>query len=261
MSETEPTAPRGMSRTAPPAPPPHSADTIRVVENMLDKQAPDPELIARHMAPEAVAARAAREAQQRADDWAGLSRYRADNASVRGPDLVMIGDSGTEIWGLAMPDMFSASVINRGISGQTSPQILLRFMADVVDLQPRRVHILCGTNDIAGNTGPSVPEDYQRNIRAMCDLAAANGIEVLLGSLTPATTIFWQPESQPLEWVPHLNAWLRDFARTRGHHYLDYHSVLHDGEGGLREDYSADGVHVTSSAYRAMYEILAPYLG
>ena len=168
---------------------------IRLVETLLDKRPVDPELQARLSDPGAQAARLEREARERADDWAGLSRYRAANASVRRPELVMIGDSLTEIWQLAIPEMFGAAIANRGIAGQTSPQILRRFMQDVVDLEPRAVHILCGTNDIAGNTGPNLPQDYQRNIRAMVQLAAANGIDVLLGSIPPAASIFWQPDA------------------------------------------------------------------
>lgn len=239
-----------------PLPPIEPNDDIRhIVGAGLDKVEPDPEIKARFYAPEAVAARAERDAQRRTEDWAALSRYRQANKSVSNPDTVFIGDSLTEIWSLAIPEMFDEKTINRGISGQTSPQILLRFMADVVDLKPRRVHILCGGNDIAGNTGPNLPEDYKRNIRAMADIAEANGIKVMLASITPATEIFWQPESDPLKWGPALTVWLRDFASERGFTFVDYHSALTNEHGGLQDRYSADGVHVTRLAYQEMRAI------
>jgi lysophospholipase L1-like esterase len=241
-----------MCRTPLPPPPARPPESIAMIQALLDRQPVD----TAWMTPELVAERTAREAQARARDWPELARYRAANAGIPAPDLVMIGDSLTEIWGLATPDLFGPSIVNRGIGGQTSPQILLRFMPDVVDLNPRRVHILCGTNDIAGNTGPSVPEDFQRNIRAMADIAQANGIGVLLASIPPAASMFWQPAAEPGEWIPTLNAWLRAFAASRGFAYLDYHSALTDGAGALQDHYSADGVHVTRAAYRVMRDIL-----
>jgi lysophospholipase L1-like esterase len=244
-----------MSRTPQPPLLP-DPDAVLVVQAMLDKRQPDPALAERFFAPEAMATRTARADAYRARDWPALARYRAANEAAGNSELVMIGDSLTEIWGHALPGMFGGTVANRGISGQTSGQILLRFHADVIELKPKRVHILCGTNDIAGNTGPNLPEDYQRNIRAMADLAAANGIEVLIASLTPAATVFWSPAARPLEWIPTLNDWLRSFAAERGLRFVDYHSALTDGTGGLRDEFSADGVHVTRSAYRVMQSVL-----
>lgn len=249
--------PRVMGRTPLATPPPPEPDAIRLVETLLDKLPLPADLQARLTDTGAMAERREREALQRLDDWPALARYRIPNAGIRDPELVMIGDSITEIWQLAMPDMFGDKIVNRGIAGQTSPQILLRFMADVVDLRPRRVHILCGTNDIAGNTGPNLPEDYQRNIRAMVDLALQSGIEPLLASIPPAAAIFWQPEARPLEWIPHLNDWLRGFCEARSLRYVDYHAALTDGTGALQDAYSADGVHATRAAYRVMADILA----
>jgi len=249
---------KGMSETPLPAPPPPDADVLRMIDLMLDQQPVPPDLAER--CARASVARAAETEQYRQDDWPGLGRYRRANAEVRNPDLVMIGDSITEIWGHALPDMFDETIVNRGISGQTSAQILLRFVPDVVELRPKRVHILCGTNDIAGNTGPNVPRDFQANIRAMADLATANDIEVLIGSIPPAAQIFWQPDSEPRKWVPFLNDWLRDFCTQRGLGYVDYHSILTNGEAGLRADYSADGVHVTRLAYREMQRLLGIHL-
>jgi lysophospholipase L1-like esterase len=248
--------PRAMNHTPLPTPPAPDAETLTLVDAMLEKRPIDPALYARHSAPEAIASREAAMTRRLADDWAGLARYRAANADVRDPALVMIGDSLTEIWGRALPGMFGERILNRGIAGQTSQQILLRFMSDVVDLRPERVHILCGTNDVAGNTGPTVPEDFQRNIRAMAHLAEANRIDVLLGSVPPAAAIFWSPDARPLEWIPRLNGWLKDFAIRGGHRFIDYYAALDDGQGALKESYSADGVHVTRLAYRLMTDML-----
>ncbi|MDH7639095.1 GDSL-type esterase/lipase family protein [Sphingomonas oryzagri] len=255
MSDTS--LPHAMGNTPLPTLPSPEPDAIRLIQAMLDQRPLPADLQARLADTAAMAERREREAVQRLNDWPALARYRAANAAVRNPDVVMIGDSITEIWQIAMPEMFGGAIVNRGIAGQTSPQILLRFMADVVDLRPRRVHILCGTNDIAGNTGPTVPEDYQRNVRAMADLAMRNGIEPLLASIPPASAIFWQPDARPLEWIPHLNDWLRTFCATRSLRYVDYHAALTDGAGALQERFSADGVHVTRSAYRVMARLLA----
>lgn len=246
-----------MSDTPAPAPPPHDADTLAMVEAMLDGRPPPDEVLARFGTPEATAERTARAARRRERDWSDLGRYREANAGVEAPELVMIGDSLTEIWGLATPDLFGNRVVNRGISGQTSPQVLLRFIADVVELKPRAVHILCGGNDIAGNTGPNTPEDYQRNIRAMVDLATFGGIRVLLGSITPVLgTIAWSPEAQPGRFIPRLNAWLRAFAAERGTTFIDYHAALEDGAGQLQARYSGDGAHLTRPAYLVMRDML-----
>jgi lysophospholipase L1-like esterase len=253
--------PRAMSSEPLPPPPPPDADVLAFVTMALDKHI-DPEILGRLIAPETVAANGARDAERRANDWPALARYRAANAAIATPpEMVMIGDSITEIWGLAEPGLFDGTVLNRGISGQTSAQILLRFYPDVVALRPRQVHILCGTNDIAGNTGPNVPEDYQRNICAMLDLAGANGIEVLLASVTPAAAIMWSAEARPREWVPQLNEWLRDLAAKRGARFVDYHAVLNDGNDGLRDEYSSDGVHVTRAAYSVMRSLLESVRG
>lgn len=251
--------PRAMGHaTLPPVP--RDADQMHIIAAMLDGRVVDAAVQARYFAAEAVAARAATAKARQADDWPDLARYRDANRAAGRPDLIMIGDSLTEIWALAMPELFGDRIVNRGIAGQTSAQIMLRFMADVVDLAPARVHILCGTNDVAGNGGPTTPDDYRRNIRAMVDLATANGIAVLLATIPPAAAIFWSPEARPLEWIPHLNGWLRDFAQVRALEIVDYHAVLDDGAGGLRPGYSADGVHVTREAYRAMAAILTPML-
>jgi lysophospholipase L1-like esterase len=248
--------PRAMSDQPLPAPEPPNTDMMTLVTMALEKKF-DPDLLARFANPEAMAAAAHRESEQRATDWPALARYRAANASrTETPELIMIGDSITEIWQVADPGLFSGTVLNRGISGQTSAQILLRFYPDVVDLQPRRVHILCGTNDVAGNSGPNTPDDYKRNIRTLVDLAQANGVEVLLGSVTPAATIFWSADAQPLHYIPLLNAWLRRLAAERELRFIDYYAALADDAGALRDEYSSDGVHVTRAGYRVMRALL-----
>ena len=252
MSSQEAQIDHIMSATPLPPPPPHDAATLAFVDAVLDKTV-DLSALAAMVTPETVAARAKQIETQRALDWAGLSRYRAENATTTPPDLVMLGDSLTEIWSRATPDLFNERIVNRGIAGQTSGQILLRFYADVVALKPRRVHVLCGTNDVAGNTGPNVPEDYQRNIMAMADLARANGIDMLVASLTPTSEkILWSATAEPLIWIPYLNDWLRRFSASRALHFVDYFSELSDARGRLREEFSGDGVHLSRAGYHVM---------
>src|ERR1700733_13876212 len=138
-------------------------------------------------------------------------------------------------------------VVDRGISGQTSPQMLVRFYQDVVALHPLAVHIMAGTNDVAGNTGPSSPDDFKNNIRAMVDLATANHIRVVLASILPAERFSWRPEIQPVEQIRQLNSWLLQF--TVQHHliYADYYSSLTTSSSAFRPELSNDGVHPNSA--------------
>jgi lysophospholipase L1-like esterase len=197
-------------------------------------------------------AKAARDAA----DWAGLCRYRRDNdaivASGRRPRAVFYGDSITENWPLGDPDLFGRDVVGRGIGGQTSAQMLVRFRSDVIDLKPRVVQILAGTNDIAGNKGPTSERDYQNNIMAMVELARAHRIKVVLASIPPAARFFWRPEVAPGPEIARLNAWLRDYARREGLAYVDYHAVLAGPEGAMRPGLSLDGVHPNQDGYAAM---------
>lgn len=218
----------------------------------------DPAVVARIMDPDAAAERQRLAAEKKTRDWPALGYYRAANAALADAraDVVFIGDSITEMWAVSQPDLFTGGVVNRGISGQTSPQILLRFMADVVALKPRAVHILCGANDVAGNTGPTTPEDYQRNVIAMTDLAQANGIAVILAGMTPVTSFTWAPLVQnPRERVIALNRWLADAAAERGLIHADYAAVLADADGALNPDLTRDGVHPTSRGYAVMRPI------
>jgi lysophospholipase L1-like esterase len=194
-----------------------------------------------------------------AGDFAGLCRYKSDNAAIlKGgahPTSVFMGDSITEGWRVADPSLFSVVVVDRGISGQTSPQMLVRFYQDVVALHPQVVHIMAGTNDVAGNTGPSSPDDFKNNIRAMVDLARANHIQVILASIPPAERFPWRPDIQPVEQIRQLNAWLRQFAGQHKLIYADYHSSLTTPSGAFRPELSNDGVHPNSDGYAAMRPI------
>lgn len=189
-----------------------------------------------------------------ASDWAGLCRYQAANATQKpgAARVVFIGDSITENWLLADPQFFTGVVVNRGIGAQTSAQMLVRFRADVVALRPAAVHILAGTNDVAGNNGPLRPDDFQNNIQSMAEIAQANGIRVFLGSIPPSAAFNWQPALRPAPQIAALNDWMREFARRNGHGYIDYHRELR-GEGGeLKPAFGNDGVHPNREGYAVM---------
>jgi lysophospholipase L1-like esterase len=191
-----------------------------------------------------------------AGDWAGLCRYRAANASaLAGPvsrRVIFMGDSITENWALGDPGFFDHGLINRGISGQTTAQMLVRFQSDVVALRPQIVHILGGTNDIAGNTGPTTARDFENNIKSMVQIARSNGIRVILGSIPPAATFSWRPEVDPKPWINKLNIWLRGYAMQSGVEFIDYFPVLAGPSGEFRANLSNDGVHPNRSGYRLM---------
>jgi lysophospholipase L1-like esterase len=198
-------------------------------------------------------------AQERpADDWAGLQRYRAANDSLPAPApgerrVVFMGNSITDAWARHFPSMFPGRpYVGRGISGQTTPQMLVRFRQDVVALKPAVVVILAGTNDIAGNTGPSTLEMIEDNLASMTELARANGIRVVLASVLPAYDYPWRPGLQPAPKIVALNAWLKDYAARAGAVYLDYHSAMADARQGLRRELTEDGVHPNEAGYRVM---------
>lgn len=195
---------------------------------------------------------------QMENDWPDLGRYREENRKIglpaEGEDrIVFMGNSITEGWGRACPDFFSKkSYINRGISGQTTPQMLLRFRADVIKLKPSVVVILAGINDIAGNTGPSTPEMIQDNLASMAELARAHGISVILCSVLPARDFPWRPGLEPAGKVIEINKWIRSYAQKNGHTYLDFFSAMADTDGGMKSGYSNDEVHPTEAGYRVM---------
>jgi lysophospholipase L1-like esterase len=166
-----------------------------------------------------------------------------------------MGDSITEGWAYADPDFFAPGRVDRGISGQTSPQMLLRFRQDVIALKPRVVHIMAGTNDIAGNTGPMSLDWTENVIRRMAEHARANGIRVVIGSVLPARAFGWKKEIRPAASIAQLNQWLRDYAKRRGFVYADYYSAMAESDGGLPALYSRDGVHPNKAGYAVMRPI------
>ena len=192
--------------------------------------------------------------QERArTDWPNLCRYRVENATPpKSLRAVFMGDSITEFWVRADPDLFANDVVGRGISGQTSPQMLLRFFQDVIELHPRTVHIMAGTNDIAGNTGPGTAQDFKNNIMAMVDLAHAHRIQVVLASILPARGLPWKPALGPAADIVALNTWLRSYAESSRSGYVDYYSVLVDAQGGFQAALSNDGVHPNRDGYSRM---------
>lgn len=199
-------------------------------------------------------ARMAAMRERMSSDWANLCRFKAENEALKDkprPAVVYLGDSITDNWISADPGMFSDDVLDRGISGQTSPQLLLRFYQDVVALHPRVVHIMVGTNDIAGNTGPLVVGDYENNIRAMLDLALRNDIKVILAGIPPSRYLGWA-QVDPRPQIRQLNSWLEDEARRRGIEFLDYTSALATDDGSFDDALSNDGVHPNRAGYARM---------
>lgn len=195
------------------------------------------------------------EETRRSNDWAFLCKYKRQNDEARAqaaPDVVLLGDSITENWLQADPSLFSPSVVNRGISGQTSSQMLVRFYADVIGLEPKVVHIMAGTNDVAGNTGPIGDDDFKNNIRAMVELAKSHKISVVIASIPPARAFAWRPDLAPAKRIVGLNVWLKQYAEEQGAVYVDYYSALSDGAGGLDGALGNDGVHPNRDGYARM---------
>jgi len=197
--------------------------------------------------------------QQRVRDFAQLQRYRDENAGLppavaTAPRVVFFGDSITEGWGRTGSSGFfpGKGYINRGISGQTTAQMLLRFRQDVIALRPAVVVILAGTNDIAGNTGPAPQAMIEANLQSMLELARLHGIAVVLSSVLPVSDYPWQPGIAPADKVRSLNAALKQHAQRMGVQYLDYHAALANAEGGLDRQLAEDGVHPTAEGYARM---------
>ena len=192
------------------------------------------------------------------NDWANLQKFRDANAKLPAPmknenRVVFLGNSITEGWAPYFATMFPGKpYIGRGIGGQTTPQMLVRFRQDVIDLKPKVVVILAGTNDIAGNTGPSTLEMIEDNIASMADLAKSNGIRVVLSSVLPVWDYPWKPGLEPAPKIIALNKWMKDYAREHGAVYLDYHSAMADARGGMRSELASDGVHPNEAGYRIM---------
>ncbi len=191
-------------------------------------------------------------------DWPNLSRFRSDNEKIGLPAagekrVVFMGNSITEGWKRIDSSFFNGRpYINRGISGQTTPQMLVRFRQDVINLDPAAVVILAGINDIAGNTGPSTLEMIEDNLASMAELALSNGIKVVICSVLPAYDFPWRPGLQPAEKVGSLNKWIRDYTEKKGLIYVDFFSPMADDRKGLKPVYSSDGVHPNLEGYRVM---------
>ncbi|MEX2154390.1 MAG: SGNH/GDSL hydrolase family protein [Gemmatimonadaceae bacterium] len=204
-----------------------------------------------------IAAHAHAQAEDRLrTDWAQLRRYQQENAALppaTADRVVFMGNSITEGWAKFFPNQFPGKAyVGRGISGQTTPQMLVRFRQDVIALKPRVVVILAGTNDVAGNTGPSTLEMIEDNIASMTELAQANGIRVVLSSVLPVFDYPWKPGLEPAPKIMAINAWMRDYAATHNAVYLDYHSAMRDERHGLKNELGYDGVHPNEAGYRVM---------
>ncbi len=202
---------------------------------------------------------------QMRDDWPWLKRFQEEDAALPAPAagekrVVFMGDSITQGWmnhgtgaSAENPGFFPGEpYINRGISGQTTPQMLLRFRQDVIDLKPSAVVILAGTNDVAGNTGPMTEKMTEENLESMADLATANGIKVVLCSITPAINFPWKPGQDPAPKIAAINRWMKSYAESKGYVFVDFFSAMADAQGGLPKTLSGDGVHPNPAGYAIM---------
>jgi len=202
------------------------------------------------------------EAKGPALDWPGLGRYHEANLQLPAPAstenrVVFMGDSITDAWGNHFDKYFAGKpYIGRGISGQTTPQMLVRFRPDVIALSPKVVVILAGTNDIAGNTGPETPEMIEDNFASMVDLAKANGIRVVLCSILPVFDYPWKRGLEPAPKIVDLNVWLKDYAARSGSVYVDYFAAMVDERQGCKADLCSDGVHPTEAGYTVMVPLV-----
>ena len=218
--------------------------------------------------PECSQARAtATRLEGRLNDWPALARYRDDNAKIASPNkneerVVFLGDSITDSWDDPKYGGFfpGKPYFDRGISGQTTPQMLIRFRPDVLALKPKVVVILAGTNDIAGNTGPMTLSAIEDNLTSMFELAHANGIRVVVASVLPISDYeknkdgqqILQTKQRPPEQIKELNEWMKKYAAAHGGVYLDYFSAMADDKGFLKEELSEDGLHPNLKGYNVM---------
>ena len=192
-------------------------------------------------------------------DFGWLGHFKESDVKLGPPApeekrVVFMGDSITQGWKIEGPDGYfpGKPYVNRGISGQTTPQMLVRFRQDVIDLKPAAVVILAGINDIAGNTGPETLEEIEGNLASMAELAAAHHIRVVMCSVLPAYDFPWSPGKVPAPKVLALNAWMKGYAAEKGHVYVDYHAAMKDERDGLPATLSHDGVHPLPAGYAVM---------
>jgi acyl-CoA thioesterase-1 len=208
--------------------------------------------------PPAVVAFNQEQARRTRDDWGNLCRYRDDNAArlvanAPAPTAVFLGDSITEGWARTGADFFAANgYVGRGISGQVTGQNLLRFEQDVIALHPKVVHIMIGTNDVAGNAGPTTYENIQNNIMAMVQIARANKIAMVLATIPPSTDFPWRRGMEPALKIIKMNEWIRDYAKREDLVLADYHKALANPENGFRAEWTGDGVHPNAEGFKIM---------
>lgn len=201
-----------------------------------------------------------------AQEWAHFDRYAADNVALGPPSdgerrVVFMGDSITEGWSQLYPEFFDGQpFINRGISGQVTAQMLVRFREDVLDLRPSIVFILAGTNDIALNQGPIPLETVAGHIESMAELAWAHGIDPVICSVLPASHYPWREGVDPSTEIPKLNAMLKSYSERMGFPFLDYFGAMTDGNNGLRDDLTSDAVHLTKEGYARLSELATAML-
>ncbi len=196
--------------------------------------------------------------EAQAQDWAALGHFAKANEQLQPPAadenrVVFMGNSITIGWLEHYPEFFeNKPYVNRGIGGQTTPQMLLRFRQDVVSLKPKVVVLLAGTNDIAGNTGPSTIGMIMDNIKGMIEIARSNNIKVVLASVLPAADYPWKPGCKPHIKIPKLNNLLLEYAEEHNLVYLDYFSAMKDHQNGMQEALAYDGVHPNLEGYQTM---------
>ena len=195
-------------------------------------------------------------------DWAQFYRYEGKNDSLAtAPTVVFMGNSITDCWADTVPTFFTDNnFVGRGISGQVSSQMLVRFQEDVINLHPKVVVICCGTNDIAQNNGYISLEHILQNIKSMCELARANKIKPVVCSTLPAKAFKWRPDMKPANDIIRLNEMIKAYAQDNKIPYVDYHSALKDKDNGLPLEYSKDGVHPNAKGYAVMESVIMPIL-
>ncbi|HEV2499744.1 MAG TPA: SGNH/GDSL hydrolase family protein [Terriglobia bacterium] len=192
-------------------------------------------------------------------DFGDLARFHDADLKLGPPAsgenrVVFMGDSITQGWNL-QKSFPGKPYVNRGISGQTTAQMLMRFRQDVIDLKPKVVVILGGTNDVAGNTGPMTPQETEGNLMSMAQLARANGIGVVLCSVLPSVNFWWHPGQDPAPKIAALNQWIKAYAAKTGYVYVDYYSAMKDAAGGLPKTLSRDGVHPMPAGFAVMAQM------